>query len=116
MSVPAPFVERRQFGRRNTAIHGWIMIEGRPKLPTLVRNVSDGGALLEGDVPAWLPFRFQLVIECKGFSAWCEVRHSKERWIGVRFVRVDAEPVPIASWAPHVEDTWTGERKPLLVK
>jgi hypothetical protein len=116
MSINQAFIERRQFGRRTTAIHGWLVIEGRPKIPCLVRNVSEGGALLECEVPAWLPFRFHLLIDCKGFSAWCEVRHSKESWIGVRFERVDAAPIPIASWSPQVEDAWAGGRKAVLPK
>jgi hypothetical protein len=111
-SAPAPHnVERRQFGRRTTCLHGWVMLEGRPRIPCLVRNVSEGGALLECEVPKMLPFRFSLVIDCKGFQAWCEVRHHTEHWMGVRFVRVDKVEEPITEWSPLIEDQWTGKAK-----
>jgi hypothetical protein len=116
MTRPGGLVERRHFGRRNTAIHGWIIVPGRPRVPCLVRNVSEGGALLECTPPGWLPYYFTLQIDCKGFTAFCEVRHTKETWIGVRFDRVTAQVEPIASWSPLVEDSWAGERKPQLVK
>jgi PilZ domain len=116
MTSPVGFVERRQFGRRNTAMHGWIVLPGRPKLACLVRNVSEGGALLECAAPKWMPFSFTLEIDCKGFTAECEVRHQKETWIGVRFERITAQSEPIATWSPLVEDSWAGERRPQLVK
>ncbi len=111
-AAPAPhFVERRQFGRRNTCLHGWIVLDGRPRLPCLVRNVSEGGALLECAVPKVMPFRFSLVIDCKGFQAWCETRHHTEQWMGVRFVRFDKVAAPIAEWSPLLEDQWAGKKR-----
>lgn len=103
-------VERRQFGRRETRLHGWIMIEGRPRMAVVVRNVSEGGALLECQVPRSLPFHFSLVIECKGFQALCEVRHKTEQQMGVQFVRFDRVVEPIAKWCPELEDAWAGKR------
>ena len=102
-------VERRQFGRRNTCLHGWLIIEGRPRIACLVRNVSDGGALLECAVPKSIPFRFSLLIECKGFEAWCEARHHTEQWLGVRFVTVQKIDEPIAQWSPQLQDAWAGK-------
>ena len=104
------FVERRQFGRRSTCLHGWLAIDGRPKIACLVRNVSDDGALLECDVPKIMPFRFSLIIECKGFQASCEARHQTEKWIGIRFVRFDRVEQPIAQWSPELEDAWAGKK------
>ena len=108
-NAPA-FVERRQFGRRKTCLHGWLAIEGRPKIACLVRNVSEGGALLECEVPKVLPFRFSLEIDCKGFQAVCEPRHQTQTWVGVRFVRVDKIEEPIAKWSPELEDAWAGKK------
>jgi hypothetical protein len=115
MTSAAGFVERRQFGRRTTAMHGWIVLPGRPKLACLVRNVSEGGALLECAVPKWMPFSFTLEVDCNGFMAECEVRHLKATWIGVRFERIKAQPEAIATWSPLAEDTWAGGRKLQLV-
>lgn len=100
--------ERRQFGRRNTALHAWIRIPGRPPLACLVRNVSLKGALLEFDVPAWLPFRFQLVIEATRFEMDCEIRHQGHNGVGVLFVSGldDDQMMPRAAFD---EDVWSGE-------
>lgn len=110
LTQPKGFVERRQFGRRKTCLHAWISIEGRPRIACLVRNVSEGGALLECEVPKGLPFRFRLIIDCKGFEAWCEQRHGGETWIGVQFVRVEKVEAPISHWSIEMEDAWAGKR------
>lgn len=110
MRAAPAFVERREFGRRNTCLHGWLAIEGRPKIACLVRNVSEGGALLECEVPKALPYRFHLIIDCKGFQAWCETRHQTDTWVGVRFVRFDRVEEPIAKWSPELEDAWAGKK------
>lgn len=102
--------ERRQFGRRETTLHGWIAVEGRPRIACVVKNVSEGGALLELPVPRGLPFHFNLVIDCKGFQALCEVRHQSETRMGVQFVRFDKVAEPIAKWCPVIEDAWTGTK------
>ena len=102
-------VERRQFGRRTTCLHGWVVIEGRPRINCLVRNVSEGGALLECHAPKMIPFRFGLIIECKGFEAICEARHHTPEWMGVRFVTVKKIEEPIAQWSPVIEDAWAGK-------
>lgn len=78
--------EQRQFGRRQTHMHAWISVPGRPKLPCIVRNISLGGALLELDRPSWLPFNFQLTIEAAKYVTWCEVRHHSASHVGVRFM------------------------------
>lgn len=108
--APRPFVERRQFGRRKTCLHGWVVVDGRPRRPCLVRNVSEGGALLEFEIPKVMPYRFTLIIDCKGFEAWCETRHTGETWMGVQFVRVDKIEAPIAHWSVEMEDAWAGKR------
>lgn len=108
MPFDQPFVERRQFGRRKTNIHGWIVPDGRPKLACIVRNVSEGGALLEFDVPTNMPYWFTLVIESKGFEARCEIRHQNERWVGVRFAQIAKVELPISSWSPELIDAWNG--------
>ena len=56
MRTLAKAVERRQFGRRKTYVHAVIRARGRPPLLCVMRDVSEGGALLEvpdfGDPPA----------------------------------------------------------------
>ncbi len=78
--------EQRQFGRRQTNLHAWISVPGRPRLPCTVKNLSVGGALLALETPAWLPFNFQLTIEATRFVTMCEVRHHSSNSIGVRFL------------------------------
>ncbi len=78
--------DRRQFGRRWSHVHGWIHIEGRPRIPCLIRNFSEAGALLEFDCPANVLSRFRLEIDVVDFAINCEVRHHTARRAGVRFL------------------------------
>jgi hypothetical protein len=51
-----------------------------------MRDVSDGGALLEVPHPQWCPSRFRLVIEANGFETECEIVHRTATAVGVRFM------------------------------
>ena len=86
MSEKAKQPERRQFGRRHTQDRGWISLPGRPALPCIVRNISDGGALLVFDRPEHLPFGFRMSIEGQDKIYGCEVRHHYGERVGVAFV------------------------------
>lgn len=83
--------DKRVFGRRESCIHAVVRIPGRGPEPCVVRNFSDGGALIEFAIEIDPPFRFRLVIEAKGVDALCEVRHKRGKAIGIRFVGDDAE-------------------------
>ena len=86
-------VERREFGRRQTGSTGWIRISGRPKLPCRIVNETPKGALLEMDVPSWLPFRFELVVDADKSVHTCEIRHSRPDRLGVYYVNPADQPV-----------------------
>lgn len=100
--------ERRQFGRRQTALHAWIRIPGRPPLACVVRNISVNGALLELDVPEWMPYAFQLVIDSGRFEVDCELRHKGTSACGVMFVHEAAEQQPVPRHVPLDTWAWTG--------
>lgn len=51
-----------------------------------MRDVSEGGALLEVRHPRLLPSRFRLVAEAVGLEADCEIAHRTEQSAGVRFI------------------------------
>ncbi len=80
--------DRRQFGRRRTAIHAMIVNDKGHRSACIVRNISIGGALLEIDNPALLPAYFTLQVEADGFAADCEIRHRTEHGVGVFFTEV----------------------------
>mgnify|MGYP000996670244 CR=1 FL=1 len=80
------FTEKRQFGRRPTSMRAWAKVGGRPPQPCIVRDLSDGGALIEFDAPVWLPFSFRLTSETGEIDRVCEIRHQSERRFGVEFV------------------------------
>lgn len=85
--------ERRAFGRRRTLLHALVHTRGRPPTPCIVRNVSEGGALLEfPSDPYWLPSYFTLTIDSDGFSAQCEIRHKSQHGAGVFFQSVAVRP------------------------
>ena len=41
MSKPGNPADRRQFGRRQTSLHAWISVPGRPRLPCIVHRPVD---------------------------------------------------------------------------
>jgi hypothetical protein len=64
-----------------------------------MRNLSDGGALLEVGQPFLLPNRFRLHIEANGLDVECEIAHRDQSYVGVRFLGVPSmlqaeRPVP----------------------
>lgn len=81
-------VERRQFGRRHSHDRGWIKLPGRPSLPCVIRNISNGGAMLVFDRVELLPFAFLLTIEGDAGTYGCEIRHHFGDRAGVAFVDV----------------------------
>lgn len=83
--------DRRQFGRRTTCWHAWIVSPNRPKIACLVRNVSASGARLELEVPAWLPWNFRLVVDVYQLEFECEVRYRRPEAIGVFFLTANEE-------------------------
>jgi hypothetical protein len=77
--------ERRVFGRRNTLWHAWIATCNKQRLSCIIRNVSAGGALLELDVPLWLPNRFDLSVDHCAVTVLCDIRHRDGDKLGVEF-------------------------------
>lgn len=110
MSEASGRIERRQFGRRQESAHGWIVVEGRPRFPCMVRDISKGGARIDVDHPSWLPFRFRLIVESQRLDTDCEIRHQQKTSVGVMFIqrRADDRPVNLAS--VNERSSWTGGR------
>jgi hypothetical protein len=77
--------DQRQFGRRQTVWHAWVLVPGRPPLACIVRNISQTGALLEFPDGAPVTGKFQLKIDYVEFSSDCEVRHRGQWSAGVYF-------------------------------
>lgn len=101
MAVSSKGIERRQFGRRETFIHGMLLVPGRPAVACVVRNVSERGALLEVELKWTLPYRVRLVVEAKRLDIYCEVRHHGAHGIGVEFI--GESPVNLLDDSPSVE-------------
>lgn len=113
MSKTGSGADRRQFGRRQTNLHGWITVPGRPRLACTILDISVGGALIGLRMPSWLPYNFQLTIEATKFVSWCEVRHQRADAVGVRFLNaVEAAGLDTRSAGEHRSitdrDAWTG--------
>lgn len=89
MSASHSGIERRQFGRRPTYMHGWVKLPGRPPVTCVIRNISEGGALLAFDTQQTLPFEFLLDIEGFDLTVGCEVRHHYGDRVGVAFIETD---------------------------
>ncbi len=89
-----PQPERRQFGRREALLHGIALIPGRGSVHCVVTNQSDQGAHLEFKEKLVLPPIIRLKIEASGVEHICNVRHQREKGVGVVFVdQVSAEKI-----------------------
>jgi hypothetical protein len=104
--------DQRQFGRRQTHMHAWISVPGRPKRACIVCNLSQAGALLIfADVPLGLPYCFKLEIEPIGFETACEIRHQRgtRRDVGVEFVSWTALTDHLRNAALQLAHEWDGQ-------
>ncbi len=102
------YSEKRQFGRRMTNIKAWVRIPGRPSVPCVLRNISQGGAMVEFDGDVWLPFSFRLTSEDRLIDCMCEVRHNYPRRVGVEFMTHAAGQDRIPDKRVEEVDHWMG--------
>ena len=86
MSAIRSYADRRAFGRRPTNQHAVAHVTGRAPLRCVVRDISEGGALLDFGEPVSLPHRLRLVWDGSGEHAECEVRHVQGGNAGVQFI------------------------------
>lgn len=108
-----PQTERRQFGRRQSRLHGWICAEGRESVPCLIMNLSPRGAFLACEPPSWLPFHFRLDIPFCKSTELCEIRHVRPDGVGVTFHEDErrAEPAETAPLLIEEAESWIGEKR-----
>ena len=79
--------EKRKFGRRTVLWHAWVVVSGRPREACIIRNMSAAGALLEFSSAPPEADSFRLVVDEGHFSAACDVRHRRGRFVGVFFAQ-----------------------------
>jgi PilZ domain len=79
--------DRREFGRRACTIRGMAIVAGRAPIACTLRDLSEGGALLEFEVAFEGARSFRLAIDDTDLEALCESRHVRGQQVGVRFVR-----------------------------
>lgn len=77
--------EKRKHPRRKGFWRAVAFLSGRAPLNCIVRNISEGGALLEFSEAPRFPARFRLYIEEHNSEYYCEVRHSGDYGVGVYF-------------------------------
>ncbi len=116
MTKPFAGVERRAFGRRETQEHAVVRIAGRPPLRCVVRNVSQGGALLDFGQDVWLPFQFRLLWEGSKREELCDIKHQNGTRIGVSFVAhehkdIDTRVLSVNDSAPWIAEHQTSTRR-----
>ena len=82
-------IDRRTFGRRETAIAAVAIFEGSTRRQCIVRNFSSTGALLEFQGRIQPSERFVLVIEGNSCEGGCILRHHAGNKVGVLFKNAD---------------------------
>ena len=78
--------ERRTQSRRRTFKAGTIALIGGGVINTTVRNLTDGGAMLEVPTVVGIPDEFNLVIQADQFSGRCKVEWRQATKLSVRFL------------------------------
>lgn len=81
--------DRRVFGRRRTNIQASVRI-GYRIVPCTIKDLSEGGALLEFETQMDLPARLWLSWPGQSNEVVCEVRHTRRNSAGVQFTRPQA--------------------------
>ena len=84
MSLVPPH-ELRKHPRRMGFWCAIAFLPGRTPIHCIVRNISEGGALLEFAAALRFPAKFRLYIEEHNCEYHCEVRHEGEYGVGVFF-------------------------------
>jgi hypothetical protein len=77
--------ERRRFGRRATTIHAFIDVSGRPGVACVIRNLSEGGALIELFQTTELPPAVGLRLPNTKIMIDCEIVRSTGNKLGIKF-------------------------------
>lgn len=111
--------EQRAFGRRESRIHAFVRVASRTPEPCVVRNFSEGGALLVFNAPFSPPDRFRLTVDAKGLDVMCEVRRRNGPEFGVQFVQEQTDIVTrlhdeIPAEVPEPAEPEPGPPPPLL--
>lgn len=83
---PVESFDRRGFGRRQTNINAQVRI-GYRVVPCIIKDLSEGGALIEFADPIDLPQKLWLSWPEQKSEIICEVRHSRRNMAGVQFSR-----------------------------
>jgi hypothetical protein len=92
MKVVQPLgFERRAFGRKETHISAQVRA-GHKIHACTIKDLSEGGALLEFSEEVALPVRLWLSWSDTRSEVMCEVRHARKTRVGVQFTR----PMPLA--------------------
>ena len=77
--------EQRKFGRRAVAVRATIEVLGRPHIACFIRNLSNGGALVELIDKVELPRSFGLMLHNSNATIECELTHRTGNACGVAF-------------------------------
>ncbi|NOT70302.1 MAG: PilZ domain-containing protein [Hyphomicrobium sp.] len=91
MAISRNPADKRAFGRRPTQDHAIVRVAGRPPMRCVIRDISEGGALLDFGTEVWLPFQFKLIWEGTKREEDCEARHQNGGRVGVMFVTQKTE-------------------------
>jgi hypothetical protein len=83
---PVESFDRRGFGRRQTNINAQVRI-GYRVIPCTIKDLSEGGALLEFAEHTELPQKLWLSWPEQKSEIVCEVRHMRRNTAGVQFLR-----------------------------
>ncbi len=97
--------DRRAFGRRETHMPASVRLPNHTLYDCIIRDISEGGALLEFSAPDAISGRLRLSFDGGNQEIICDVRHVRGNRVGVEFARnitLAARPIaaPDAASAP----------------
>jgi hypothetical protein len=90
-------VEKRKYPRTEIDEPAYVS-SGGAIMPCVVRNISQEGAAIDVDNPAFVPRQFQLVMaKDPSIVHQCRVTWMQKNRIGLTFVNADAATMPSSS-------------------
>lgn len=87
MGIPARLIEEKRKHQRTEINEPGYVSAGGSVMRCVVRNISEEGAAIDVDNPAYVPAQFRLVMASNSATHDCRVIWIQQKRIGVAFVK-----------------------------
>jgi len=92
MGIPARLIEEKRKHQRTEVNEPAYVSAGGSVMRCVVRNISEEGAAIDVDNPAFVPAQFRLVMASNSATYDCRVIWIQQKRIGVAFAKAADAP------------------------